>query len=570
MTESLPPAERPVPARPEDAVPPLRAQRDRLRQQVDEHVRAAGVRPPLSRAELAAHVERFLAHHQADLAYRHYAAVLLHNAVWRERVAHVPFDRRLLLLPQCLRAPEVCRGEKDPLGLLCRHCGSCLIDPFAAQAQKLGYAVLAAEGTTAVTALLASGRIEAVVGVSCLSVLERVFPYVNSAGVPGLAIPLLRDGCVNTAVDSDWVWEAICLSADETQRSLDLDALRSVVDGWFAPEELERSLPACEGQTGRIARSWLSRSGKRWRPLLAAGAYAALAGAEPHKLGDDIRRLALAVECFHKASLAHDDIEDNDASRYGQMTLHEEYGLPVALNTGDFLLGEGYRLIAACGLDDSRRVRMLTAAADGHRRLALGQGAELCWRRQPRPLAPAEVLEIFRGKTAPAFDVALQLGAICAGADEALCGALTDYSRPLGIAYQIRDDLDDFFGGEHEADARAMRPSVLLALAYEASDGADRRLLEAAWRGQLDVAAQAAPLEALLERLDVPARAAGLLEQHREQALLSLRRIEPLPLQRLLHQVLGRIFSDLDMRELQRELERTDDQRRRASGGSAA
>jgi len=40
----------------------------------------------------------------------------------------------------------------------------------------------------------------------------------------------------------------------------------------------------------------------------------------------------VAVECFHKASLIHDDIEDNDAQRYGEKTLHEEHGVAVALN----------------------------------------------------------------------------------------------------------------------------------------------------------------------------------------------------------------------------------------------
>ena len=54
------------------------------------------------------------------------------------------------------------------------------------------------------------------------------------------------------------------------------------------------------------------------------------------------------MECFHKASLIHDDIEDDDAQRYGEPTLHVEHGVPVALNVGDLLIGEGYRLLAEC------------------------------------------------------------------------------------------------------------------------------------------------------------------------------------------------------------------------------
>ena len=64
-----------------------------------------------------------------------------------------------------------------------------------------------------------------------------------------------------------------------------------------------------------------------------------------------LKKLAVAVECFHKASLIHDDIEDGDDLRYGTKTLHVEYGVPVALNVGDFLLGEGYRLITELDVD---------------------------------------------------------------------------------------------------------------------------------------------------------------------------------------------------------------------------
>ena len=113
--------------------------------------------------------------------------------------------------------------------------------------------------------------------------------------------------------------------------------------------------------------------------------------------------------------MVHDDIEDQDAERYGQETLHEDYGVPVALNVGDLLVGEGYRLLAESSATPAQKAEMIRVAADGHRRLCLGQGAELCWARRPEPLSPIEVLDIFRQKTAPAFEVALQLGAIYSG-----------------------------------------------------------------------------------------------------------------------------------------------------------
>ena len=86
---------------------------------------------------------------------------------------------------------------------------------------------------------------------------------------------------------------------------------------------------------------------------------------------EDLKKLAVAVECFHKASLIHDDIEDNDAERYGEPAMHTEHGMPVALNVGDFLLGEGYRLIGELDIDPAIRVRMLRTAADGHLTLSV-------------------------------------------------------------------------------------------------------------------------------------------------------------------------------------------------------
>ena len=77
------------------------------------------------------------------------------------------------------------------------------------------------------------------------------------------------------------------------------------------------------------------------------------------------------------------------------------------------------------------------------------------------------MLDIFRMKTSPAFEVALNLGAILAGCDEQVAGVLKQYSESLGIAYQIRDDLDDLRSPHKEELFNGKRPSILLALAHE-------------------------------------------------------------------------------------------------------
>jgi geranylgeranyl diphosphate synthase type II len=536
----VPGADRPA-APNRDQVPQDKAERRRLRAAVRDYVETHRPVPPLTTGELDLHADRILVSSDADAKYRKWVAVLVSNTAWRDQVAAVPFGHRLLLLPKCLRDDDACEGTLDEFGLLCAECGRCPIMDLKNEAEALGYVVLIAEGTPPVVALLESGQIEAVVGVSCLSALESVYPLMEAAAIPGVAVPLLYDGCVNTSVDLDWVREAIHLNGDgPAPRGLNVDTIRQQVRTWFATEALDDVPGPPAGDTERIARDWLARSGKRWRPLLAVSAFKALRGDGDTPPPEDIRRLALAVECFHKASLIHDDIEDNDDTRYGRMTIHQEYGVPVALNVGDFLLGEGYRLIAASGLPADERAEMLLAAARGHRELAVGQGAELCWARRPEPLSVKAVLDIFRRKTSPAFEVALRVGAIAGGASDEVWDVLHRCSEALGIAYQIADDLKDLDSDEGPSDVGAMRPSILLAIAHEQADAADREFFDAVWRRTSDVPADA--IRRRLEALGVEDEARRLLDDYETRATQSLEPLTSADLKGLLRRIVFRIF----------------------------
>jgi geranylgeranyl pyrophosphate synthase len=405
--------------------------------------------------------------------------------------------------------------------------------------------------------LIQTGKIEAIVGVSCLSVLERAFPYMEAAAIPGVAIPLLQDDCIDTTVDLDWVWEYIHLTSDDQTRRLDLGALRDEVDFWFSPASLDLIMGNAEGETEKIARDWLLRAGKRWRPFLAVAAFQALRKDTGAPLLDGIKKIAVAVECFHKASLIHDDIEDNDAFRYGEKTLHEEHGVPVALNVGDLLIGEGYRLIASCNISAEQKAAMLAVASQGQRELCRGQGAELCWARAPQPLTSLQVLDIFRKKTAPAFEVALRLGALCAGLErhEEVAAVLRAYSEALGIAYQIRDDLSDIGASGETNDIAGLRPSLLLAVAGERAQGEKRAWLESVWRRAPAPDATPARVEALYTELKADERARTLLETYKEEAIRSLRDLENANLKGLLRRVIGKIFNDTEIKGWCKEFE---------------
>jgi geranylgeranyl diphosphate synthase, type II len=513
------------------AVPRTRAEREGLRRLAEDFAaaHAAKLVPPLVLDQLRGAARDLIRSAELDPWYSDYAAVLLNNEVWKDQVAGVPYEHRLLLLPRCLRLADQCPARIDEFGLVCQRCGLCPIRDLQEEAEGLGYAVLVAEGSDLVTSIIQTGKIRAIVGVSCLSVLERAFPFMEAASIPGLAIPLLHDGCKDTSIDLDWVLDAIHLTgADRTVR-LDLDQLRAEVQSWFSPDVLSALCgSAAESETERIARAWLGRGGKRWRPFLTVCAWKALQDNPRAEIPDSLKRLAIAVECFHKASLIHDDIEDGDTERSGEQSLHAEFGVPVALNCGDLLIGEGYRLIAASDAPAEAVAAMVKIASRGHRTLCLGQGAELCWIRAPRVMSPFEVLHVFRQKTVPAFEVALQVGAALAGADESLLSVLAAFSDALGVAYQIRDDLEDM-------TAREVRPSLPLAVAYERARDDDRQVLERVWNREADAPAD------LIARL-AEARCRDLLDSYRERALRSLLSLTNPSLKGLLRRVAGKIF----------------------------
>ncbi|VGO21756.1 polyprenyl synthetase family protein [Pontiella sulfatireligans] len=509
--------------KPEYGVPAERAQRSEVEQAVADYAAANRLVPPLSMEELRDHAALLT----PDSSLLDYVMVLLNNEVWHDTVASIPYSRRLLLLPQCLRNFTDCPAQLDEFGLLCEECGRCSIGELQALAEDLGYVVLVAEGSTVVSKLLEGGKVDAVVGVSCLNALEKSFPHMADGAIPGLAIPLTVDGCVNTEMDIDHVRAAIRLKSSKPWKNqVDTETIRETVDGWFAASNDWNA----ETATERIAYDWLLKDGKRWRPFLLACTYSAL-NEGTTDFPDDVRRLAIAVECFHKASLAHDDIEDDDDLRYGEPTLHKQYGVPVALNAGDLLVGEGYRWIASV---ESRTAELVRIAAENHRTLCVGQGEELYGISQNQAFSADQIIEIFRHKTAPAFGVSLLLGAVAAGGGEDLLETLQAFSESLGVAYQIRDDLEEYKAGE----AKDLRASMLLALANDLvkTEGS------VPYSSNYEITGLTPQLRNQLDELMVVEKAAQLLEHYKNEAVRELNPLQNAMLKTLLRRVASKML----------------------------
>jgi geranylgeranyl pyrophosphate synthase len=565
-------------------VPEPRQLRDRVRAEAARFARTIDRSRPLTRPVLQKMGEDLLREMGEPEQYLGFTMVCIANEFWREQVQAIPFSRRLLLLPHCLKNAEGCPADYDEFGLDCRKCGACSVADFKTRAEDLGYKVLVSEGTPIVLKIIVSGHVDAIVGVACLNVLEKAIDKILLAGIPCVAAPLLSSNCRSTSVDDDWVFELVNLHTPPppviTKTYVHL--MRAANQVCEEPE-LSRLAPR-RAQTEKAARSsaapsssanlqsgadpltlheaiayeWMGQGGKRSRPFITLAAYDALKGApgtrsaEGLSLPDGVRRTALAIEAFHKASLVHDDIEDDDTFRYGRATLHRQYGVPTAINVGDYLLGLGYRLVSKerKELGGDCTADILSKLSEAHLKLAEGQGAELLWRDAgDKSLTALDALKIYALKTAPAFEAALYAGVRLAGPAEHYEKPVAELSKNVGVAFQVLNDLKDWEAdGDNKLiagqDVLAARPTLLLALALEGSTPPAREELLALLAGKHTLAQEALVerVRALFTAAGVFAKAEKLVEKYRARAEAIADEIEPEELRELLYYLVDSVL----------------------------
>lgn len=214
--------------------------------------------------------------------------------------------------------------------------------------------------------------------------------------------------------------------------------------------ELSARLPASELPPGRLheaIRYSVLGAGKRVRPALVYATGAALGVPESHLDG-----AACAVELIHAYSLVHDDLPamDDDDLRRGRPTCHKAFDEATAILVGDSLQVLAFEVLASGpGSPQDPRVRLklvqLLALASGTSGMAGGQALDLA--AIGRKLSLAEVEEMHVRKTGALIHACVMMAAACAPQlSETVAGALDEYARAIGLAFQIQDDLLDVEG----------------------------------------------------------------------------------------------------------------------------
>lgn len=228
--------------------------------------------------------------------------------------------------------------------------------------------------------------------------------------------------------------------------------------------------------------------GKRLRPAFMYYGYLAAGGTDRERLLET----SIAVELIHMFLLIHDDIIDRDTLRHGEPTLHERYrawgkrylslddpahfGDSIALIVGDMLFAMGNDIIFNSGFPEKNVFAALSRMQKIVSHTVVGQARDIYIEYRGEATSE-EVLGMYEKKTARyTIEGPLHLGVLLAGGDPALTTALSSYALPIGIAFQIQDDILGIYGDEERigkpvgSDIREGKITILVAHVLESAD----------------------------------------------------------------------------------------------------
>lgn len=196
----------------------------------------------------------------------------------------------------------------------------------------------------------------------------------------------------------------------------------------------DHSLSHTDGMLSQALAHIRQKTGKRMRPmliLLMARNYGAVT--------DSTLNAAVGLELLHTASLVHDDVVDESGERRGQASLNATYNNKVAVLVGDYLLSTALLHVAYTG-----NKQIVQYLAELGRTLASGEILQLSNIRS-QGISEDVYYQVIRQKTAALFEACCAIGALSAGAAEAGIVAAKEFGCNLGMIFQIRDDIFDYF-----------------------------------------------------------------------------------------------------------------------------
>ena len=195
-----------------------------------------------------------------------------------------------------------------------------------------------------------------------------------------------------------------------------------------------QSLTYENGLLSQVLSHIRQRGGKRMRPLLML-----LMAKNYGEVSQVTQHAAVGLELLHTASLVHDDVVDESAERRGQASVNATYNNKVAVLVGDFILST-----ALLHVSFTNNQRIVQNLAELGRTLAAGEILQLS-NIQNQEISEEVYYQVIRQKTAALFESCAAIGALSAGAADEEVKKAGQFGQNLGIMFQIRDDIFDYF-----------------------------------------------------------------------------------------------------------------------------
>ena len=199
-------------------------------------------------------------------------------------------------------------------------------------------------------------------------------------------------------------------------------------------ELFNSSLTHSDGLLSQALAHIRQRGGKRMRPmltLLMAKNYGGVSAVTHHA--------AVGLELLHTASLVHDDVVDESSERRGQASVNATYNNKVAVLVGDYILSTALLHVSKTG-----NQHIVEYLAELGRTLAAGEILQLT-NIQNQEISEEVYYQIIKNKTAALFEACASIGALSAGASEEDVVKAGQFGQNLGIMFQIRDDIFDYY-----------------------------------------------------------------------------------------------------------------------------
>ena len=236
---------------------------------------------------------------------------------------------------------------------------------------------------------------------------------------------------------------------------------------------IRTSLSTSDPLMGRVVEQYLRTKGKQMRPLLVL-LSARLLG----DINSSTLHAAASLEMLHNATLIHDDVVDNADYRRSTPTLNKDFDNRIAVLVGDFFVSTA--LQEAIKTKDMKAV---VSVAELGKELSLGEIDQISNARD-RSIDESRYFDVISKKTASLFMKCVKMGAESVEASDDEIEALVEYARLLGLCFQIKDDIFDYYedkevGKPTGNDLRENKVSLPLIYAVNSTEGEESDAMRA-------------------------------------------------------------------------------------------